>query len=376
LESQREDNRGHWRRSLAAWSRKYGVVAAMVTLVTLMHYNTAIHLHEAHGIYRRLYYFPIIIAAFYGGLRAGLITAVVICLAYVPHAFGGIGFDPAPTLEKILEMVLYLAVATVSGILVDRGRAARADLEATARNLRRTLDEKSAMERELVRRERLAAVGRLSAGLAHEIRNPLASIKGAADVLADDFTADHPRGRLLRVMQEETARLNRVLTRFLSFARSGRGQPIRCDLGAEIAAVADLVSHGEAAPLVAVDLPDTGTLELVANREEIRQLLMNLLLNATAAAGRQGRVRVAARREGETLLCVVEDDGPGFDAEALANFGVPFFSTREGGTGLGLATCARVVDDHGGSLRVDTTFSEGARLVVRLPAASRPPEVT
>jgi signal transduction histidine kinase len=341
----------------------------MVILVTIMHYSTAMHIHEAHGIYRRLYYFPIIIAAFRGGLRAGVVTAAAVCVVYVPHAFGLIGFDPAPALEKSLEMILYLAVGSLSGLLVDRERAARNDLAATARDLRRTLDEKSVMERELVRRERLAAVGRLSAGLAHEIRNPLASIKGSADVLMDDFPADHPKGRLLRILQEEATRLNDVLTRFLSFARPGGQGASRFDLRDELATVVDLVSRRKNAPELHLDVPPPGTLVLEADREQIRQLLLNLALNAVTAAGADGHVRLSARRESHTAVCEVEDDGPGFSLEALASFGTPFFSTREEGTGLGLATCVRIAADHGGSVDVDPDRDRGARVRVSLPLA-------
>ena len=346
---------------------RYGLIAAMVLIITLLHYNTAMHIHEAHGIYRRLYYFPIIIAAFRGGLRGGLLTALGICLLYLPHAFGSIGFDPAPTLEKILEMALYLAVGMVCGLLVDRELQARARLERTARNLQRALDEKSAMEQELIRSERLAAVGRLSAGLAHEIRNPLASIKGSADVIADDYPDDHPKAKLLRILKDETARLNDVLTRFLQFARPSSHDRSEFDLSEELRAVAALITHRAPAPAVTVDIPAGVRWELDGDREQIRQLLLNLALNAAAAAGPEGAVTCALQRRDDTLLCRISDDGEGFSAEALANFGTPFFSTRTEGTGLGLAICLRIVEDHGGSIEVLAKHEPGASVQVTLP---------
>ena len=346
---------------------RYGLIAAMVLIITLLHYNTAMHIHEAHGIYRRLYYFPIIIAAFRGGLRGGLLTALAICLLYLPHAFGLIGFDPAPTLEKILEMALYLAVGMVCGLLVDRELQARARLERTARNLQHALDEKSAMEQELIRSERLAAVGRLSAGLAHEIRNPLASIKGSADVIADDYPDDHPKAKLLRILKDETARLNDVLTRFLQFARPSSRDRTEFDLSEELRAVAALITHRAPAPVVTVDIPAGVRWELAGDREQIRQLLLNLALNAAAAAGPAGTVTCALERRDDTLLCRISDDGEGFSAEALANFGTPFFSTRSEGTGLGLAICLRIVEDHGGSIEVLAQHAPGASVQVTLP---------
>jgi signal transduction histidine kinase len=348
---------------------RYAAVALMVAVVTLLHYNTAVHIHQAHGIYRRLYYFPIIFAAFLGGRRAGLITAGCICLVYIPHAFGWIGFDPAPTLEKVLEMVLYLAVGLVTGILVSRESRTRLSLWRTARGLQQALTEKAAMEEELVRAARLAAVGRLSAGLAHEIRNPLASIQGAAEVLQDDFPDSHPKGKLLKVLLEEAGRLNNVLTRFLAFARPQKGQRNVIDFAGEIEDVVQLVRHRDDAADVEISATSdrTGPLLVAADREQIRQLLLNLILNAAQAAGQGGRVTIGCRTEQKQLLCQVADDGPGFAPEALENLGTPFYTTKEGGTGLGLAICHRIVEDMGGHIEVRNDSPRGATVTITLP---------
>jgi signal transduction histidine kinase len=331
----------------------------MVILVTLMHYNTAMHIHAAHGIYRRLYYFPIIIAAFRGGRRAGLLTAVAVCALYIPHATGVIGYDPAPMLEKTLEMVLYLAVGLVTGVLEDRDRRSRDRLRAA-------LAEQERLQRALIHRERLAAVGQLSAGLAHEVRNPLASIQGAAEVLQDTARADDPRARMLRVIREETGRLNAVLTRFLAFARPGRGERATLDLGEELARLADLLRHRDDAPVVHVERPE-GPAPLTGDRDRIRQMLLNLGLNAVAAAGSGGEVVLGLQPAGDRWQLTVTDTGPGFTVEALRNLGTPFFTTREEGSGLGVAISLRTARDHGGDLAVDTAHRGGARVVVTLP---------
>jgi two-component system sensor histidine kinase HydH len=352
---------------------RYAAVALMVAVITLLHYNTAVHIHGAHGIYRRLYYFPIIFAAFLGGRRAGLVTAGCICLVYIPHAFGWIGFDPAPALEKILEMILYLAVGLVTGILVSREMATRRSLCQTAEGLKQALVEKAAMEDELVRSARLAAVGRLSAGLAHEIRNPLASIQGAAQVLEDDFPPAHPKGRLLQVLLQETARLNGVLSRFLDFARPRRAGRDRIDIPAEVRHVVELVRHRD--DMKGIDIspgtfpPAPCTIE--ADRERIRQLLLNLVLNAAQAAGPAGEVTIACDRADQALECRVTDNGPGFTDEALENFGAPFFTTKPHGTGLGLAVCHRIVEDLGGRISARNVTPRGAMVTFSLPLSAR-----
>lgn len=349
------------------WLR-YWLVALLVAIVTLLHYNTAIHIHAAHGIYRRLYYFPIIIGAFRGGWIGGTGTALLVCALYIPHAFGVIGFDPAPTLEKILEMILYVAVGLLSGSLVTRiGKALAIQLQ-TAHDLRQALDEKSAMEAELVRSARLAAVGRLSAGLAHEIRNPLASIQGSAEVLADDFPQDSPKLRMLEIMQRETGRLNQVLTRFLAFARGEAGETQPFDLSSESEAVVELMSHRPEAATTTLTVQADARSLAVGNAEQIRQVLLNLAINGSAAAGPDGWVRLEISETDGRCECRVFDSGPGFTEEAVANFGTPFFSTKEGGTGLGLATSLRIVEDQDGRLFVDPEPAGGACVVLSLPA--------
>jgi two-component system sensor histidine kinase HydH len=347
---------------------RHWLAIALIGLISLAHYNTHFHIHALHGIYRRLYYFPIILAAFRGGRAGGALAALAVIALYVPHAFGLIGFDPGTTVEKVLEMALYLGIGLLAGTLVGRINAARDHLRRTADELQQALDEKTAMEEELVRSARLAAVGRLSAGLAHEIRNPLASIRGSAEVLSDDFPDDHPKSRMMRILLDETGRLNQVLTRFLTFARSEPGERAPFDLAAEARTVAELMAQRPDSAPVRVASPDAPALA-VGNREQIRQVLLNLALNGVEAAGVSGHVDMTLERADGAWLCRVRDDGPGFSDEARANFGTPFFSTRNGGTGLGLATSLRLVEGMGGTLEVARDGRAGGCVLLTLPAA-------
>jgi len=351
------------------WVR-YRLVIGLVLLVSFLHYNTAVHIHALHGIYRRLYYFPIIIAAFRGGRRAGLLSSLLVAALYIPHSLGWIGFDPAPGIEKFLEMGLYLAMGVLTGTLVDRINTSRRELALTARDLRKALDEKSRMEAELVRTARLAAVGRLSAGLAHEIRNPLASIQGSAEVLGDEFPADHPKAGLTRILLQESRRLNDVLTRFLAFARNEPGETAVFDFAAEIRAVAHLLDHRPDGPHPVIRIEAPAPVRVRGNPEQTRQILLNLGLNAVQAADTGGEVTLTVDVTDRSARCEVRDSGPGFDPDALENFGTPFYSTRPGGTGLGLATSLRLAEDMGGRLEART--GPGGRISFSLPLAPRP----
>lgn len=362
--------------------KQYWLVLLLVALVSTLHYITPHgghgshegHVMEAssnfnwnaafHGIYRRLYYFPIILAAFRGGTRGGLGAALLVVAIYLPHAFAKewgidqvIMADPGMLAEKILEILLYLSMGLVAGLLTER-------LNLTSRNLQQTLDEKIAVEDELVRSARLAAVGRLSAGLAHEIRNPLASIQGAAEVLADDFPEKNPKRKLLNILLQETGRLNQVLSQFLDFARAKPGTQETVDLVHEVNSVVGLMANQKDIPPLVTSLPEE--CQVRGNREQVRQIVVNLVLNAAAMGLNSSPVTITVESDGTNGRLMVFDQGPGFTPEALENFGTPFFSTRHGGTGLGLATSLRKAENMNGSLSVADDLTIGACVILSL----------
>ncbi len=243
------------------------------------------------------------------------------------------------------------------------------------------------MERELRRSERLAAVGQLSASMAHEIRNPLAAISGSIQVLRrggeSPRRAEESR-RLMDIVLRETDRLNRLLTEFLEYARPGplrrEGLPLE-EVVAEVLAIFH-ASRPEGME-VRVDL-EPGLL-LDADPGQVRQLLWNLLLNAAQAMPEGGAIALGARASGSPQggpagrrnereqggwveMCV-RDGGVGIPAEALDRIFDPFFTTKPGGTGLGLATVHRIVEEHGGSIRVQSAEGKGTTFHLRLPRA-------
>jgi len=365
--------------------RHYWLVLLLIGFVSTLHYITphgshgqpgahAGHIMDSssafnwnaafHGIYRRLYYFPIILAAFRGGSRGGLGAALLVVIIYLPHAFArewGIDSvvmaDPGMLAEKILEILLYLTMGLVAGALAER-------LNSTSRNLQQTLDEKIAVEKELVRSARLATVGRLSAGLAHEIRNPLASIQGAAEVLADDFPEHNPKRSLLDILLQETGRLNHVLSRFLDFARAKPGAQEAVDLVREVNSVVELMANQKGVPELVTAMPKKCLVR--GNGEQVRQILVNLILNAATMDESHSPVKLTVESHDKTGHVMVIDQGPGFTAEAIENFGIPFFSTRHGGTGLGLATSLRTAENMNGSLWVSDDPTIGTCVVLSL----------
>lgn len=244
-------------------------------------------------------------------------------------------------------------------------------------------------------RDRLAALGAMSAGLAHEVKNPLGAIKGAAQLL-EEAALDTSAREFLGIILEETDRLNRVVGSFLDYARPTSGIAAPIDLNGAVTRTIQILSpetHGDDVDLsleLADDLPPVRI-----DAEQFRQVLMNLVQNAMQAMDGHGTVTVTTGRRRtqrgdlgepppssverhsssrvETIEVVevsVRDRGPGIAPKVLKNLFVPFFTTKDRGTGLGLAICQRLVQNAGGIIEVQSQPGTGTKFTVILPAAT------
>lgn len=251
--------------------------------------------------------------------------------------------------------------------------------------LRRKIDEveraterlKEAQDR-LVRSERLASVGRLAAGLAHEIGNPISALIGLQDlVLAGGLSPEEERDFMTR-MRRETERIHRILRDLLQFARPaaqplGEEEQEPGDVEVAVRDTAALVAPQRSLKEVSLALdvsPDLPAVKL--GHEQLMQVILNLVMNAADAVGAGGKIRVAAHRGNGGVRLLVEDDGPGVDPRVVAQLFEPFVTTKEvgKGTGLGLAVCRGLVEAAGGRIALDREYTRGARFVVELPARS------
>jgi two-component system sensor histidine kinase HydH len=221
------------------------------------------------------------------------------------------------------------------------------------------------------RQEELALLAEMAAGAAHEIRNPLGAIRGAVDLLTE--RPDDRAGRFLGIIREEVGRLDRFLGDFLSYGKPGRLEVEPVDLAALAREAAEVLALGRTGPAVTV----TGAASALirADRGRLKQLLLNLLLNAAEAAGPEGRIEVRVEEETQGASARVRDTGPGIPPEVIPRLFRPFFTTRPEGTGLGLAICARIADLHGGRVSAanwgDPGGQGGAEFLVRLPQEPR-----
>jgi two-component system, NtrC family, sensor histidine kinase PilS len=243
------------------------------------------------------------------------------------------------------------------------------------------------LERDARLRQRLAAVGEMAAGIAHEIRNPLASMSGSIQVLRQELTLNEEQGQLMDIVLRESDRLNDTIRSFLSYARPQTFAITRLDVATVVQDAARLLRNSPDAletHVVDVRCP-AQPVWCDADENQLRQIVWNLSSNGLRAMPDGGRLLLSVETDvsGEEpeVVVSVADEGRGIPAEELDNLFQPFRSTFQGGTGLGLAIVHRIVSDHGGVIRVSSTIDVGTTVRVRLPvrnerdvAAVVPPE--
>ena len=297
------------------------------------------------------------------GALADFVGVTVQLFAGVNDALAASGVLDTP---YALDVGQFAVVLAVGGTLVTRFIADARALEKSAAQLR-------AAQTELVRRERLAALGELSAVVAHEVRNPVTVIFSAVSALRKQPASDDA-STLLDIVNEEAERLKRVVGELLDFARPR-------DLSVDDVSPSNLVEGAAEAALAAhggtehVEIETENDLpELTGDEQLLRQALINLITNALQAAGRTSNVRVrihADHRQRAAVAFDVSDDGAGIPKEVADKMFTPFFTTRASGTGLGLAIVRRIAEAHGGEITWQPGKDRGVTFTLRVPTAAR-----
>jgi two-component system sensor histidine kinase PilS (NtrC family) len=224
-----------------------------------------------------------------------------------------------------------------------------------------------AMEENLKRSEKLAAVGTMAAGLAHELRNPLASMSGSIQLLHESKAFEDDERQLMSIVLREADRLNGLVTDFLRFARPVPNQLEQLDLGEVVASTVTLFRNDPTRRAVEVQVELNGELPVVADRRQLGQVLWNLLSNAAEAMPQGGQVRLSGRLANGSAQLEVKDDGPGIAADDLPHIFEPFYTTKARGTGLGLAIVHSILQGHGGEIAVESVEGKGTRFSLKLP---------
>lgn len=331
-------------------------IGLIIVLITVLHFLTPLDQIVWHEIYQRLYYIPIIAAALLFGLRGGLAASIFTTVVYSPHIFlhwqSG-HFDYS--INQYAEIVIFNLVGGVMGALGDRLKQARERAERSAEERRRAYDELQKTFEQLLQAEKLSSLGELSAGIVHEVRNPLGAIKGAVEILEDELAADSPRREFAELAKKEVERLDKLVGEFLRFARPATLSVEPNDLNKIVDSVVSLVENQAVAQSVAVerdlqkDLP-----EVSVDGEQIKQVLLNLAINSLQAMPDGGKLSIRTFSENGFSVVAVEDNGNGIDEKISGKIFDPFFTTKEKGVGLGLSIAHKIVSQHKGILSVES----------------------
>jgi len=489
--------REHMRESRASATRAVVIIAAMLLVVTVLHlYTNTLGANAAlHLLYRRLYYVPILYAAFVFGKRGGFLAALAAAVPFAMHAHVSLGGLFGASVDNTLEIFMYFIIGGLFGALRDLEERKTRDLRQVSVRLEdayKKLEERAiqliniqdytqsilrsitsgvltvgpdgsvttvnpaaermlgvseydivpkpiraifrddgglsedvtrvlagrvpvtlrevtvvtsngrhihvqvsssrmravggrilgavvtiedvseikALTEQLIRADRLAAMGELTAGVAHEVRNPLGVIRASVQLLED---ADCDRSRIYEaadVIKQEIDRLDKVIKALLDFGRPSSPTLVLTDVEGVLRDV--LLFTGRFAKQADVQIVELfrGDLPAVlADPDQLKQVFLNLVTNAVQAMEETGgRIELHTSVEGEFVQVEVSDTGPGIPASDLSKVFDPFFSTRDDGTGLGLTIVHRIIDEHGGHIEVDSS-DEGTRFRVSLPTA-------
>lgn len=356
------------------------ILLLLIAVVTALHYLTATQHSLYHDIYRRLYYLPIVLGGIWFSLRGGVGTALLISVLYAPHVLFQWGHLPSTHLEQFLEIFLYNTIGFLTGFLSAKEVAQRRRAEENAEHLagsyaklREQADLILEIEDQLRRADRLTAMGELAAGMAHEIRNPLGSIRGTAEILRDAFPPENRYAEFTRILINEVDRLNKVLEDFLNFARPAGSERNDFKPDQVLAEVLQLTRQPAAKQQVSIYWDERPLPAAIGAAAQFKQVFLNLVLNALQAMGSGGQLWIESiiSPQGQIVL-TFKDSGPGIPAADLDRIFNPFFTTRQEGTGLGLAITYRIIHNHGGKIEVANAPEGGAIFTISLKPADYP----
>ncbi len=341
------------------------VVALGIAAATALHYFTSPSLILWHNVFQRLYYLPIIYAAIYFGWRGGLAASACSACCYIPHIFMAWHNMPDYAMNQYAEIIVFFLVGTVTGVLADRGMKQRRELATLNRELQGSFEQ-------IKRADRLSAIGQLSASLAHEIRNPLASIDGATNLIESEQTPTEMRTASLAIIRKEVQRLNRLLTNLLDFARPRTPEFQAVHPDRLIDATIALINHSAQQKGITLrkDVP-VGVPTFECDPEQIKQVILNLAINAVQAMTAPGEIILSARQQNSAVRISVRDQGSGISEDDLDKIFNPFYTTKDTGTGLGLSVVYQIVTQHKGVVTAERNPEGGMTFSLTLPLTQR-----
>jgi two-component system, NtrC family, sensor histidine kinase HydH len=340
------------------------LIVALITLGTLtIHYYDIIfagtfgHSHLMHAIHGRLCYIPIVLAAFWFGVRGGLTTAFTISVFTIIYVFISPSGQAMETYGEFTEIAFYFAIGGFSGILLNAERSSR--------------NKKEVAERKLLQAEKFSLLGQMVTSIAHEIKNPLGSIKGAIQILRDKQTPEADKVEFASIIEKEVDRLDNVVRDYLSFAKPVTLKISDVDLGQVIKDAIDQIKLQRGSQNVEINFKVSDIPLIKGDSDRLHQLFLNILLNSVQAMSDGGKIEITCEPDDGTqrywLECRIMDNGPGIPPDNFGKIFEPFFSTKVQGTGLGLATVKSIVTEHRGIIKAESVVGDGTTFIILFP---------
>lgn len=340
------------------------ILFILVLVITILHYSTSIHNEPMHALYRKLYYIPILLAAFYHGLQGALFCSLGCVALYLPHLHFDHGADYLITnADRSLEIVLYLVIASITGAYSSYQKKLLKKLQQNNEDLKNRTQQLVAVQSALQKHERLYSIGLLGAGVSHEIKNPLASLKGILEIiLGEEKKCSLEESQELSVIAlQEINRIQEILNRFLSLTKTESDQVQPVSLKAVCQDMKELVKPERNRKRVdcKLSLPANDCI-FYGPSSPIQQVLLNLLLNAIAFA--KTNVSIELKDIDNGFEISVSNDGIGIPEHLREKIFEFFFSTRQAGNGLGLPISLQLMKQMSGDLKLTslehpTTFT-------------------
>lgn len=448
-------------------------ITFLVLIITIFHYSTVMSKWELHIFYRRLYYIPIILAAFRYRLKGGFIVSLIISILYAPHLiFYFTGFNIS-SINQYLEILLFLSVGLITGRLVEEDYKKQKQLEnkvveiARLQNYTKNIvdsiesgvisinndfiitsvnregekilgkkvrngvkislifkdkkfdsilkqvkvqkrsisniklklsnsdkeiylelkifplldildrvhgqvivfEDKSRekyLEAQAIRADRLATVGELASGIAHEIRNPMGIIKTISQVLQEE-TKELSIKEGLEIIEKEIDRANSVIQGLLDFAKPPKNKVEKFNLNDFLNDIVLITEKYIKKHNINLNISSIENIEITADKEKMKQAFINVILNSVQAMPNGGKLKIETFLSEGWLNIRIHDTGVGISKDNLKKIFNPFFTTKEKGTGLGLSMVNRIIEDHGGYINVESIVNKGTKVDIFIP---------
>ena len=365
-----------WDKKSIIW---WTVISFLVILITVLHYTTPTMNWQYHLVYMQAYFVPILMAAFQFGLRGGVGVALAVSILYLPHVMLQWGGLVENNLMRFMQIILYNVIGFLTGLKAQKEKEekirfmmAAEELEKSLTKLREQSEKLIELEEYLRQADRMAVIGELTASLAHEVRNPLASIRGTVEILRDEVPESIKASEFFHILIEDTQRLNDVVENYLGLARR-RIQP-DSDYPAQepVHNVVMMLRSQAAKQNVAIDLhlPDDPVM-ITGDPGDLWQIILNVALNALQAMKDGGAIRIdgeiTTQNRADFITISINDNGPGIPEDQVGEIFKPFFTTKAQGTGLGLAIVKRLVNENKWEMNVDSAAGKGTTVKIKIP---------